>query len=536
MPSGRWGAHPPRTPAAGEGVETPPLHGAPTHVPGPTPELCASLPSGSLATWSAEEVSRCLRVLGRDFTRDECDATDVSIFDTAAVTCQLDGNQLAAVTGDALRAMGFVRYEHRAAIMDWIRHRLEVRPGVFFPPRWQSGNERKTRFGFRPRRTAGKNGETSATARARPSSHVPSRVAADAPRVAADAPRVGRRAATAVAAARSAPETRRGRHLVSAVARLSVAPQPSPSNASTSRQDGVFVAASAADASSPNTAAVPHVSSTRCGGERARVAIVRGDRVASGGAGRVDDSAARRRRRRCSSYRNCAPRTVLSAATRGARACMRRSRTRWLCESRATRGRGARGGEGVPDGPRRWPARRTAATKIGQSRAARFACVRTRPLDARASAAGHLPSVRPTPVSTPAQRKGCCPRRSRRRARRGRARAASREAERRSAARAEEKRSLTACSARRHAEDVYAEISPLVTGALDGFSVCSRTARRARQDAHDGRRGGASPTTNEVGLNSAGRVVQAAEARRRERREGSKTPRCSRSSRCGRSE
>ena len=132
----------PRTPAAGEGVETPPVHGAPTHVPGPTPELCASLPSGSLATWSAEEVSRCLRVLGRDFTRDECDATDVSIFDTAAVTCQLDGNQLAAITGDALRAMGFVRYEHRAAIMDWVRHRLEVRPGVFPLP------VHKTRFGI----------------------------------------------------------------------------------------------------------------------------------------------------------------------------------------------------------------------------------------------------------------------------------------------------------------------------------------------------------------------------------------------------
>ena len=143
LPIGTLGsASLPRTPAAGEGVETPPLHGAPTHVPGPTPELCASLPSGSLATWSAEEVSRCLRVLGRDFTRDECDATDVSIFDTAAVTCQLDGNQLAAVTGDALRAMGFVRYEHRAAIMDWVRHRLEVRPGVFPLP------VHKTRFGI----------------------------------------------------------------------------------------------------------------------------------------------------------------------------------------------------------------------------------------------------------------------------------------------------------------------------------------------------------------------------------------------------
>jgi len=195
----------PRTPAAGEGVETPPLHGAPTHVPGPTPELCASLPSGSLATWSAEEVSRCLRVLGRDFTRDECDATDVSIFDTAAVTCQLDGNQLAAITGDALRAMGFVRYEHRAAIMDWIRHRLEVRPGVFFPPRWQSGNERRVSALDHDTQLA-RTAKLSATARARHSSHIPSRVAADAPRV--GQPCEGHRH---VAAARSAPETRRGR-------------------------------------------------------------------------------------------------------------------------------------------------------------------------------------------------------------------------------------------------------------------------------------------------------------------------------------
>ena len=142
-PIGTLGKAPlPRTPAVGEGVETTPLHGTPAHVPGLTPELRASLPSGSLATWSAEEVSRCLRVLGRDFSRDEGDATDVSIFDTAAMTCQLDGIQLAAVTGDALRAMGFVRYEHRAAIMDWVRHRLEVRPGVFPLP------VHKTRFGI----------------------------------------------------------------------------------------------------------------------------------------------------------------------------------------------------------------------------------------------------------------------------------------------------------------------------------------------------------------------------------------------------
>jgi hypothetical protein len=194
----------PRTPAAGEGVETPPVHGAPTHVPGPTPDLCASLPSGSLATWSAEEVSRCLRVLGRDFTRDECDATDVSIFDTAAVTCQLDGNQLAAITGDALRAMGFVRYEHRAAIMDWIRHRLEVRPGVFFPPRWQSGNERRVSALDHDTQLA-RTAKLSATARdTRRTSPRASRQTLRAS--------VSRAKATAMSpSARSAPETRRGR-------------------------------------------------------------------------------------------------------------------------------------------------------------------------------------------------------------------------------------------------------------------------------------------------------------------------------------
>ena len=211
----------PRTPAAGEGVETPPLHGAPTHVPGPTPELCASLPSGSLATWSAEEVSRCLRVLGRDFTRDECDATDVSIFDTAAVTCQLDGNQLAAITGDALRAMGFVRYEHRAAIMDWIRHRLEVRPGVFFPPAGSpvtkdAFRQRTTTHSWQERRNFPRRTSPHASRQTLRASVSRARATAMSP------PRVRHRKLAAV------------EHLVSAVARLSVVSQPSPSNASTS--------------------------------------------------------------------------------------------------------------------------------------------------------------------------------------------------------------------------------------------------------------------------------------------------------------
>ena len=112
-----------------------------------------------------------------------------------------------------------------------------------------------------------------------------------------------------------------------------------------------------------------------------------------------------------------------------------------------------------------------------ESRGAIRVCVRTRPLDARASAAGHLPSVRPTRGLDPgaegeevlfAPQSASGPGG-------GRGRASSREAERRPASRrAEEKRFAfdRVFGPDATQSDVYAEISPLVTGALDGFSAC----------------------------------------------------------------
>ena len=109
-----------------------------------------------------------------------------------------------------------------------------------------------------------------------------------------------------------------------------------------------------------------------------------------------------------------------------------------------------------------------------ESRGAIRVCVRTRPLDARASAAGHIPSVRPARGLDPgaegeevlfAPQSAAEPQN----------RASSREAERRPASRrAEEKRFAfdRVFGPDATQSDVYNEISPLVTGALDGFSAC----------------------------------------------------------------
>jgi hypothetical protein len=153
----------PRTPTGAR--DTP---GAPStpghHVSGLTHELRASLPSGPLTSWSFDDVSTCLRVLGRNF-HNEGNATDVSVFDTAAESCGLDGTQLVGVTGDSLRALGFARYDHRASIMDWVRQHLEVRPDLALPS--------KKRFGVR---------ETHSCAKNFFQSHFSSRVAAHPPR------------------------------------------------------------------------------------------------------------------------------------------------------------------------------------------------------------------------------------------------------------------------------------------------------------------------------------------------------------------
>jgi hypothetical protein len=117
-------------------ADTPGMPATPAQiVSGLTHELCVTLPSGPLVSWSVEDVSTCLRVLGRDFVRNEGNATDVSVFDTAAESCQLDGTKLVQVTGDSLRALGFTRYDHRASIMDWVRQHLEVRPDLTRTPK-----------------------------------------------------------------------------------------------------------------------------------------------------------------------------------------------------------------------------------------------------------------------------------------------------------------------------------------------------------------------------------------------------------------
>jgi kinesin family protein C2/C3 len=426
-------------------------------------------------------------VLGRDFTRDECDATDVSIFDTAAVTCQLDGNQLAAITGDALRAMGFVRYEHRAAIMDWIRHRLEVRPGVFFPPRWQSGNERRVSALDHDTQLA-RTAKLSATAR-------------DTRRTSPRASRQTLRASVsrAKATAMSPPRVRHRKlaaveHLVSAVARLSVVSQPSPSNASTSRQDEALspVAASAADASSPETpAADPSrlVDALAEANERA-LRYARDATESLQEARRASDDT-RRAEAALASARSSVPKLraahgALRGDTRLALESMHAAfaNTVALVESRAKRAVAALEAE------KAYQTNRAAALaaknralrrRAQESRGAIRVCVRTRPLDARASAAGHIPSVRPTrgldpgaegeevllaPQSASASGPGGGGARNR---------ASSREAERRPASRrAEEKRFAfdRVFGPDATQSDVYAEISPLVTGALDGFSAC----------------------------------------------------------------
>jgi kinesin family protein C2/C3 len=115
-----------------------------------------------------------------------------------------------------------------------------------------------------------------------------------------------------------------------------------------------------------------------------------------------------------------------------------------------------------------------------ESRGAIRVCVRTRPLDQHASAAGERPIVRPARsldpgaegeevVCAPQSAPGSGPAAVGSRAR------VSREAERRPASRrAEEKRFAfdRVFGPDATQSDVYAEVSPLVVGALDGFSAC----------------------------------------------------------------
>jgi len=289
-------------------------------------------------------------------------------------------------------------------------------------------------------------------------------------------------------------------HLVSAVARLSVVSQPSPPNASTSRQDEALspVAASAADASSPETpAADPSrlVDALAEANERA-LRYARDATESLQEARRASDDT-RRAEAALASARSSVPKLraahdALRGDTRLALESMHAAfaNTVALVESRAKRAVAALEAE------KAYQTNRAAALaaknralrrRAQESRGAIRVCVRTRPLDARASAAGHIPSVRPArgldpgaegeevlfaptekqsaSASGPGGGGGGARNRS----------ASSREAERRPASRrAEEKRFAfdRVFGPDATQSDVYNEISPLVTGALDGFSAC----------------------------------------------------------------
>ena len=286
-------------------------------------------------------------------------------------------------------------------------------------------------------------------------------------------------------------------HLVSAVARLSVVSQPSPPNASTSRQDEALspVAASAADASSPETpAADPSrlVDALAEANERA-LRYARDATESLQEARRASDDT-RRAEAALASARSSVPKLraahgALRGDTRLALESMHAAfaNTVALVESRAKRAVAALEAE------KAYQTNRAAALaaknralrrRAQESRGAIRVCVRTRPLDARASAAGHIPSVRPArgldpgaegeevlfaPQSSSASGPGGGGKPE------NRNRASSREAERRPASRrAEEKRFAfdRVFGPDATQSDVYAEISPLVTGALDGFSAC----------------------------------------------------------------
>ena len=292
-------------------------------------------------------------------------------------------------------------------------------------------------------------------------------------------------------------------HLVSAVARLSVVSQPSPPNASTSRQDEALspVAASAADASSPETpAADPSrlVDALAEANERA-LRYARDATESLQEARRASDDT-RRAEAALASARSSVPKLraahgALRGDTHLALESMRAAfaNTVALVESRAKRAVAALEAE------KAYQTNRAAALaaknralrrRAQESRGAIRVCVRTRPLDARASAAGHIPSVRPArgldpgaegeevlfaptekqsaSASGPGGGGGGNP------GTRNRS-ASSREAERRPASRrAEEKRFAfdRVFGPDATQSDVYNEISPLVTGALDGFSAC----------------------------------------------------------------
>lgn len=104
-----------------------------------TPELRAALPTSPLASWSARDVAACVRVLGREFAREEGESRsgDVEAFDRYADTFLahgIDGEKLSCVTIAQLSGdLGVRSYEHRFKVVEWVKRYLEVRSRPMFP-------------------------------------------------------------------------------------------------------------------------------------------------------------------------------------------------------------------------------------------------------------------------------------------------------------------------------------------------------------------------------------------------------------------
>ena len=277
-------------------------------------------------------------------------------------------------------------------------------------------------------------------------------------------------------------------HLVSALARLSVVSQPSPSDASSFRQDEALgPVASAADTTSPaRQAADPDCLADALEKANERATRYACDATESLQEARRASDDKRRAEAALASARSSVPilraaHVALHSDTRltleGMHAAFANAVV--AVESRAQRAVAALEAE------KKYQTDRAAALEVKnhalrrraqESRGAIRVCVRTRPLDEHASAAGDRPTVRPARSLDPGaegEEVVCAPQSAPGPGGVG-SLASSRETERRPASRrAEEKRFAfdRVFGPDATQGDVYAEVSPLVAGALDGFSA-----------------------------------------------------------------
>lgn len=112
-------------------AQTPSTQQTSQHVPGLTPQLRAALPPDPLTQWSEEDVSACIKILGREFARDGTNsAHDVTTFDAYAetfLTKGIDGQRFANISiPQLMHDLGVSNYNHRLKIVSWIKSYLEV--------------------------------------------------------------------------------------------------------------------------------------------------------------------------------------------------------------------------------------------------------------------------------------------------------------------------------------------------------------------------------------------------------------------------